>query len=129
MNKKLIVFLDNIGRTIIAPLVSETNDTITVSNPSTTQLVEVGPPGSQQMRVQILPLFFREFLADPNKATEWTFKKNNITLMTETEFDFKLHAQYEGIFQPIQVQAPAPVIAPPTSPASGPEVIKLFSED
>ena len=125
MNKnKLIVFLDNIGRTIIAPLVSSTDKTIVVKNPATTQLVEV--PGSQQMRLQILPLFFREFLANPNAPTEWTFQKDHITPMSDIDFDFKLHAQYEAIFQPIQTPA---VQMPTPSPAAGPEVIKLFSED
>jgi len=122
---KLTVFLDNIGRTIIATVVTETDDTLVVQNPATTQLVEV--PG--QMKIQILPLFFREFLANPNKPTQWVYQKKTITPLLDTDFDFKLHAQYEAIFRDI-APAPQPVaIAPAPQPvAAEPQVIKFFEE-
>lgn len=112
-SNKLTVFLDNIGRTIIGTLVSETETLLTVENPA---LVHIQPsPQSGQLQLQILPLFFKEFQADKSASTVWDFKKNNITQPKPIEFHDQFAVQYKQLF-----------VAPPAPPE--PEVVKLFDE-
>ena len=115
-NKDLIVFLDNIGRTIIGKIESQTDETLSVENPA---LVHIQPnPQTNQIQLQLLPLFFREFQNDKTKPTVWNFKKANTTLSDKIEFSPQFVAQYEQIFSFSQ-------------PASdkAPEVVKLFDEE
>jgi len=108
-----IVFLDNIGRTIIAKTVTETDSTLVVRNPA---LVHVQPnPGTNQLQLQLLPLFFKEFLSDSNENSDWTFNKTSITKASALELVPQFVAQYEQLF-------------PPSRPKGEPEVIKLFED-
>lgn len=117
-NKTLTVFLDNIGRTIIGKIVEDNADSISVENPA---LVHVQPNvQTNQLQLQVLPLFFREFQADKSQATVWSFKKNNITTCSEIPFAIQFTAQYEQLFS---AEPPAP------QQPSEPEVVKLFDED
>jgi hypothetical protein len=116
-NLKLTVFLDNIGRIIIGNLVKETSDNIVVENPA---LVHIQPQAnSNQLQLQLLPLFFREFQADRNAPTTWTFKQCNITLADNIEFNPQFVGQYQQTFGAI---APAPQQNPT-------EVVKLFDDE
>jgi len=117
-NKTLTVFLDNIGRTIIGNVTSQDADTISVENPA---LVHVQPnTQTNQLQLQILPLFFREFQADKTQPTVWHFKKANITTSENIPFADQFVAQYEQMFQ---VAAPAP------ASETEPKVVKLFDEE
>ena len=114
-NKKLTVFLDNIGRTIIGKQIKETTEVVSIENPA---LVHVQPNvQSGQLQLQILPLFFKEFQAERSQATVWNFKKSNITTCEEIPFASQFTAQYEQLFQ----AAPAP--------QKQPEVVKLFDDE
>lgn len=113
--QKLTVFLDNIGRTIIGKQVAENETTVSIENPA---LVHVQPnTQTNQLQLQILPLFFKEFQADKSESTVWDFKKNNITTCKDITFAFQFTAQYEQIFQVVE------------QPKSEPEVVKLFDEE
>jgi hypothetical protein len=114
---KITVFLDNIGRTIIGKVATEDKDILSVRNPA---LVHVQPnTQTNQLQLQILPLFFREFQADKSQTTVWNFKKNNITMSEDIPFAEQFVSQYEHMFQP------------PQAPASQeePKVVKLFDEE
>jgi hypothetical protein len=74
-----------------------------------------------QLQLQILPLFFKEFLADKEAGTTWKYNRENITEAVDVTFDFKLEAQYRQIFA--AGSAPAP-----QQPQGTPEVVKLFDE-
>jgi hypothetical protein len=114
---QLTVFLDNIGRTIIGKVSSQDNDVLSVQNPA---LVHVQPnTQTNQLQLQILPLFFREFQSDKSQATVWHFKKNNITMSEDIPFAEQFIAQYDHMFQPPQ--------APTTQ--EEPKVVKLFDEE
>jgi len=115
----IVVFFDAVGRTILGEKVSSTDTLLTVKNPA---VVHVMPnQQSGQLQLQILPLFFKEFLAEKDAGTTWEYKRESITEAVDVTFDFKLKAQYEQIFQATPAQAPAE--------AKGePEVIKLFDE-
>lgn len=114
-NKQLTVFLDAIGRTIIGTVAEETDSVLSVENPS---LIHVQPnPASGQLQLQIIPLFFKEFLADRLAPTIWHYNKCNITQTAETEFAPQFIAQYNAMW------------TPPPSSNEEPKVVKLFDEE
>lgn len=115
--KQLTVFLDAIGRTIIGKLDSETADVLSIENPA---VVHVQPnPQTNQLQLQILPLFFREFQADRNQATVWNYRKSNVTPCKDVTFAVQFISQYEQMFRQIEAAPPTPE----------PQVIKLFDEE
>lgn len=116
-----IVFFDSVGRTILGERVNSetTEQTLTIKNPAVVHILPNQQTG--QLQLQILPLFFKEFLADKNDATFWKYNRNQITECKDIAFDFKLQVQYQQLFAP----APAPA---PQQPQGSPEVIKLFDE-
>ena len=111
----LIVFLDTIGRTIIGKLESETDTFFSVKNPS---LIHVQPnPANNQLQLQIIPLFFKEFLSNREEDTIWHYNKSTITLCNEVEFAGQFVSQYENMWNP----------PPPESKET--KVVKLFDEE
>ena len=120
---KIIVFLDSVGRTILGEKVNSDDNTIAIKNPAVIHIMPNQQTG--QLQLQILPLFFKEFLADKDAGTVWTYNKKNVTEATDIVLDFKIEAQYKQIFAPGNWHsAPAP-----QQPQQGsPEVVKLFDE-
>jgi hypothetical protein len=138
--RDLVLFFDLIGRTVIGERTGEEADTLFVKNPVVVnivpQQVQVTDPATgqlvtqQRMALQLLPLFFREFLAEPEAGVEFAYNKKNITITRNSPiFDFKVDIQYEQITNaPLmkqQAQAPAPR---QELPANDNKVIKLFDE-
>lgn len=115
----IISFLDATGRALFGEHVPslDTADTIAIKN---AVVVHVVPQPNGTMALQLLPIFFREFLAESNNSYTYNFPKNSIALMQSTAFDFKLYAQYETMFRPIDI---APVTLAPES-----KKVKLFDE-
>lgn len=118
---KIVVFFDTVGRTILGERIdAETNNKVlAVKNPAVVHIMPNQQTG--QLQLQILPLFFKEFLADKDSGTVWNYNRENITEAVDVTFDFKLEAQYRQIF----ANTPAPA---PQQPQGSPEVIKLFDE-
>lgn len=118
---KIVVFFDTVGRTILGERIeAETNEKVlAVKNPAVVHIMPNQQTG--QLQLQILPLFFKEFLADKDAGTLWKYNRENITEAVDVTFDFKLEAQYRQIF----TNMPAPA---PQQPQGSPEVIKLFDE-
>jgi hypothetical protein len=119
---KIVVFLDAVGRTILGERVDDktTENLLAIKNPAVVHIMPNQQTG--QLQLQILPLFFKEFLADKNEYTTWKFNRQNITESVDLVFDFKLEAQYRQIF------AEAPATPAPQQPQASPDVIKLFDE-
>ena len=118
---KIIVFFDTVGRTILGERAdAETNNAVlAIKNPAVVHIMPNQQSG--QLQLQILPLFFKEFLADKDIGTLWKYNRSNITEAVDVTFDFKLEAQYRQIF----AAGPAPA---PQQPQGSPEVIRLFDE-
>ena len=117
-DKEIIVFLDTIGRTVLGKLHSQDDNKLSVENPA---LVHIQPnPQTNQLQLQILPLFFKEFQADKTQSTVWHFNKSSITLTDSTTFSFQFIAQYEQLFAATPPQ--------PAQPQSDADVVKLFDE-
>jgi len=117
-NNKLVVFLDAIGRTILGEKVKTTNEVLSIKNPSVVSITPNAQTG--QITLQLLPVFFREFLADPTESTVWDFKHSNIHICNDVVLDFKFIAQYQQLFNPPQKPA-EPV-------KESPQLVKLFDE-
>ena len=111
-----IIFLDNIGRTILGVSKKDTSEELIVENPA---LILIQPNAqSNQLQLQIIPLFFKEFQADRQSPTVWHFKKHNITTTSGLALSPQLIAQYSQLFA---VQEAPPV--------ESPSVVKLFDEE
>ena len=140
--KDLVVFLDTIGRTIIAERINENDDLLTVENPAVVNIVPQQVPGpngqqTQRMALQLFPLFFREFLAAKEEPVRFKYNKANITMSEgDIALDFKVGIQYEQLFTNTGeiVQQPQPENAPTqqaqqTQPDNTPDnIIQLFDE-
>jgi hypothetical protein len=111
----LIAFLDNIGRTLIGTVASETDTVLAVQNPA----IVVVQPNSQtnQLQLQLIPVFFKEFLEDKGQPLVWNFNKNQITRSSDLAFASQFVNQYENMWRPF---------VPPSE--SEPSVVKLFDE-
>jgi len=120
---KIVVFFDTVGRTILGEKIeSETNEkTLAIKNPAVVHIMPNQQTG--QLQLQILPLFFKEFLADKEAGTLWKYNRSSITEAIDVTFDFKLEAQYRQIFAHTPASTPAP-----QQPQNSSEVIKLFDE-
>jgi hypothetical protein len=119
------VFLDTLGRTIIGELVQTTVTKLSVKNPVIVHVVPA-PDKPGQMSVQLLPLFFREFLDNKAGDIVWDFSRATLTeSSSDLVLDSKLEAQYEQMFSNI-VQA-SPTEAPIEASADE-QVIKMFDE-
>jgi hypothetical protein len=118
MKPKLKTFLDPVGRTIIGELASETDTTISIRNPA---VVHCEPNrNTGQITLQLLPAFFKEFLADQSQGTTWTYNKQNIAVADDFGLDVRFEAQYNQIFSIVQELQPT---------ADKPKVVKLFDEE
>jgi hypothetical protein len=127
-NPNIVTFLDAVGRTIVGTLIAEqSNDTITaVQNPVVLHVVPQDQSG--RMSVQLLPIFFREFLADKTANVTFFYKKDTITETSIEAFDFRLQAQYTQMFNPSNIFVPpnaGQVSGTGQAPSS---VINLFDE-
>ena len=118
---KIITFLDSVGRTVLGERIeAETNEkSLAIKNPAVVHILPNQQTG--QLQLQILPLFFKEFLADKDTGTVWKYNRSSITEAIDVTFDFKLEAQYRQIF----ANTPAPA---PQQPQGKPDVVKLFDE-
>lgn len=100
--QNLITFIDHIGRTIIATLVSQDKTTLTVKNPA---IVHVQPTQQGQLNVQTIPLYFREFLGEKSKntGTVWKFNLSSVVLGVDIDNDPRLLDQYTKLFTSVPV--------------------------
>ena len=128
---EIIAFIDNVGRVIVGRLGKDTKTTMNVINPAVVNINV--QEHTNQIAVQLLPFFFREFISaeSKDKGVTWTFDKNSIVTSPDLELEDNIKTQYKSIFE----DAPAPPAAEPVegelAPAtagSEPEVVKLFDE-
>jgi hypothetical protein len=120
-NKKLIVILDTVGRTILGEAVeSQTADLTPIKNPVVLS-VQQQPNG--QMSIGLHPIFFREFLGDKSSDVVFNYKTSAITTSDVDTLDFRLQSQYSQIFNPANQ-----IVAPTPTADANPSVISLFDE-
>ena len=119
MKETIIVFSDQVGRTVVGKTVKETDTELTVANPV---ILHVQPNGKTgQLSVQSYPYLFMEFIEGDDKVNDWTFSKASIAVSNATLTDTIL-AQYNSI------NTPAPESAGSPDAGSDDKVIKLFDK-
>jgi hypothetical protein len=126
---KMTSFLDAVGRTILGEHNEEksTETILAVDNPVVLHVEKQDQAG--RMSVQLLPIFFREFLADKTGDVSFFYKKNNITECTIDAYDFRLKAQYDQMFNKQNLFVPPTVSEPaPTQGQANPAIINLFDD-
>jgi hypothetical protein len=125
-NKKLIVILDPVGRTILGEEASTTKTQVSIKNPVILHIVPADNQG--KMSVQLLPLFFKEFLADKSADVIFSYDLARITKTDIDALDFRLQAQYSQMFNPNNqfVTSDAPQ---PQAGSEDPSVINLFDNN
>jgi hypothetical protein len=121
-NNTIRVFLDAVGRTIFAEeLPDRSNEEfLVVKNPV---VVHIGSTQEGKMSLQLLPVFFKEFLADKDDDITFTYRRENIAMSDPVTFDYKLYNNYKQMFSNIILPTDAPVDS-----AQKPKVIDLFDD-
>ena len=125
---KLVIFLDAIGRTILGEVIPTDIDTgvLSVKNPV---VLHVVPDNAGRMSVQLLPVFFREFLADREDDAVFDFKTANITISKIETLDFRLQSQYGQLFgKSNNFVPPTGGIVTPDTTGTPSKVVNLFDE-
>lgn len=122
-NKNLVVILDTIGRTVLGETADSPKGSFSIKNPVILHIVPADNSG--KMSVQLLPLFFREFLADKSGDVVFTYDASRVTKTDIDALDFRLQAQYAQMFNP----ANNFVVGEPSEAPSGDSVVKLFDEE
>jgi hypothetical protein len=124
---KLIVILDAIGRTILGESVPSNDSTLSIKNPVILHIVPADNNG--KMSVQLLPLFFREFLADKTGDVVFSYTADKVVTTDIDALDFRLQGQYSQMFntQNAFVTPDASATSPATE--STPKVVNLFDEE
>lgn len=120
-NKQITIFQDSIQRTIIGNKIAETDTSITVENPLVVNVDQQYDPGTGQptgqMAIQLIPVFFREFMGDKDGKVVFTYAKAQVTTIeVEGGFDFRLYSLYDRISDSPTEPAAANEPAAATSP-------------
>lgn len=94
MKEKHVAIIDHIGRNIIGKFVSETDTTLSISNPV---ILHCQPQANGQLEVQTFPVFFFEFI-DKNfrENNTWTYSKSSI-VTSDVTLDERIISQYAKI--------------------------------
>ena len=73
---KTITFIDTIGRTILGEELSVTDKVVQVKNPV---MINVAQTQNGQLQVQLIPLFFAEFIQESSKSngSVWNYNLSN----------------------------------------------------
>jgi hypothetical protein len=119
---QLVVFLDTVGRTILAEQVSSDDTILAAKNPVVLETVPVDDQG--KMSIRLLPIFFKGFLADQSKDVVISYNKSVISVTDIDALDFRLQAQYTQINNPSNTFGTPPA----QQNNANPSVINLFDE-
>jgi hypothetical protein len=124
-NKKIVVFFDGVSRTVVGQEIESNDKTLTVKDPAVLHLQP--NPQTGQLSLQILPLFFKEFLADKADDVVVSFTKDSIAIVKDPVLDFKILAQYEQIMS--LASQPQPEQPLPGQQPTSDDVVKLFDDE
>jgi hypothetical protein len=120
----LTVILDAVGRTILGQPVEAAEGKLALKNPVILHVVPADNQG--KMSVQLLPLFFREFLADKTGDVVVTYDTNRVSPTDIDALDFRLQAQYNQMFNKENAFVSPQAEQPSTGGTE--KVINLFDE-
>jgi hypothetical protein len=123
-DKKLVPFVDSIGRTLVGEVVGDTKQILKVKNPA---ILHVQPnQQTGQISVQLVPYFFKEFQKGGGD-TVWSFNKSTVTVSEDMDVDERLASQYTNMFSVIQTPT-GPQLATAGAGVGDAPVVKLFDD-
>ena len=125
-----VVFIDGIGRTVMGVENKDlsTKGKLAVDDPT---LVFVQPNSETgQIQVQVIPLFFKELVAEPNRegAMTWLFNRGTLVTNDDLSLDEKLVSQYDRVVS-AGPDSPPPGIVTEAASKAEPETVKLFDDE
>jgi hypothetical protein len=99
MSQNIKVFIDHVGHTIIGEVISSENK-LEVKNPA---ILISAPNNNGQLTVQLVPVFFKEFLKPEKREDGVVFNYPSDKIVTsEVDLDDRLLEQYINMFTPAQ---------------------------
>lgn len=118
----LTIIIDNVGRTIVGKKknLDQNSLDLVLENPA---VIYVTPDEENKGRisVQMMPLFFREFLADKESPVLAHYKSTQYVLLEIANYDERMNNQYQQTFGRIIIPE-----SPQISNAKEPKVVDLF---
>jgi len=115
MQDNIKVFMDHVGHTIVGEIVESKASTTKVKNPA---ILFASPNNNGQLTVQLVPVFFKEFIVLGKREEGSVFNYPSDKIVTsEINLEERLLEQYVNMFQ----------TAKKTESKDAP-VIKLFDE-
>lgn len=123
-NLNLVSIVDGIGRTILGEKLNSTLLSLELGNPAILYVTS-DEENKGRLSVQMVPLFFREFLGNKDSKVKAVYKDSQYTMLDVGEFDPRMVAQYQQTFaRAIPNQAPAST----TPQTEEPKIVNLFDE-
>jgi hypothetical protein len=100
MENNVKVFIDHVGHTIVGEVVESKSENLKVKNPA---ILIASPNSNGQLTVQLVPVFFKEFVKPENRENGVVFDyPADKIVLSEVELDLRLLEQYVGMFKPTQ---------------------------
>lgn len=94
------VFIDHVGHTIVGDVLSDEGGSLKVKNPA---ILIASPNNNGQLTVQLVPVFFKEFVKLTERDKGAVFSYNNSRVVSsEIALDDRLLEQYVNMFKPAQ---------------------------
>lgn len=103
-DKKYVVFLDSVSRTIIGEVSEKKNKKLTVKNPTIINVVPIpseDPNAGPKMSIQLVPVFFRELLLEKNIPVVFEYNLDSITVSDISKLEDHVIENYESLYAPI----------------------------
>lgn len=97
MQDNIKVFMDHVGHTIVGEIVESTAFTTRVKNPA---ILLASPNNNGQLSVQLVPVFFKEFIDLEKREEGSVFNYPSDKIVTsEIALEGRLIEQYVNMFQ------------------------------
>jgi hypothetical protein len=98
MENNVKVFIDHVGHSIVGEVLSEEGKVLKVKNPA---ILIAAPNNNGQLTVQLVPVFFKEFIKQENRdnGAVFNYSTENIVI-SEVNLETRLLEQYVAMFTP-----------------------------
>lgn len=132
MKEDYILFVDTLGRLLIGKNVDTTQPgetTVGITRIKNPAIIHATHKQDGGLQIAVIPLVFREFLADRDESIVFQFNNTSISVVETPVLDARIIGQYEQMFAQLKdvVNVPAMPTRTPTPTQTPPQnVIKLF---
>jgi hypothetical protein len=110
MQDNIQVFIDHVGHTTVGEVYADSGSHLKVRNPA---ILLASPNSNGQLTVQLVPVFFKEFitLEKRDNGSVFNYPKDKI-VTSEIALESRLLEQYVNMFQTVKKEEPkqAPTI-------------------